>query len=115
MPSPPKEPLLRGLMEGIQMLPERHDRALDILLEQFRGLSRRQPTTVVTPQTLSNPAASGAVSSVTPPSLEPRLPPLERFNGEPSTCQDISSSVCPHFRASALLLPLGSLQDSLSR
>ena len=68
------------------MLAERHDRALDILLEQFRGLSGRQSTTVVTPQPLGNSAASSAVSSVAPSSREPRLPPLERFNGEQSTC-----------------------------
>jgi hypothetical protein len=29
------EELLRGLIEGVQMLPERHDWVLDMLLEQF--------------------------------------------------------------------------------
>ncbi|XP_036845748.1 protein LDOC1-like [Oncorhynchus mykiss] len=39
-----------------------------------------------TPQLLIDSAASSAGSSVTPPSREPHLPPLESFNGEPSTC-----------------------------
>uniref|UniRef100_A0AAZ3SS91 DUF4939 domain-containing protein n=1 Tax=Oncorhynchus tshawytscha TaxID=74940 RepID=A0AAZ3SS91_ONCTS len=82
-----RKELLRGLVEGVQVLAEHHDRALDSLLEKFRGLSGRQPTMVVTPQPLSNSAASSAISSVTPPSREPRLPPPECFNGEPSTCR----------------------------
>jgi hypothetical protein len=40
---------------------------------------------VVTPQPLGNSATSSTVSSVAPSSREPRLPPLERFNGEQST------------------------------
>ena len=68
------------------LLAERHDRALDSLLEQFHRLSGRPPTMVVTPQLFSDSAASSAVSSVTPLSREPRLPHPERFNGELSTC-----------------------------
>ena len=68
------------------MLAERHDQALDILLAQFRELSVRQPTTVVTPQPLSNSAVSSAVSLVTPPPWEPSLPTPECFTGEPRTC-----------------------------
>lgn len=34
-------------------------------------------------------STSSGVSSITPPSREPHLPPPERFNGEPSTCRAI--------------------------
>jgi hypothetical protein len=44
------EELFPDLMEGIHTLVERHDGALNILLEQFRGLAGRQPTTTVTLQ-----------------------------------------------------------------
>jgi hypothetical protein len=73
--------LLHDLVEGVQTLAECHDS----LLEQFHGLSGMPPTTVVAPQLLNNSAANSASSSVTPPSLEPRLPPPECFNGEQST------------------------------
>ena len=79
--------LLRGLVEGVQTLAKCHERALDSLLEQFHRFYGRPPTMVVTPQLLSDSAASSAVSSVTPPSREPPLPPPEHFNGEPSPCQ----------------------------
>lgn len=73
-------------MEGFQTLAERHERALNTLLKQFRGLSVRQPATTVTSQPLNNPAVSSASLQATPASREPRLPPTERFAGESGTC-----------------------------
>uniref|UniRef100_A0A8K9V5D1 DUF4939 domain-containing protein n=1 Tax=Oncorhynchus mykiss TaxID=8022 RepID=A0A8K9V5D1_ONCMY len=81
------EILLRGLMEGVQTLAERHAQALDMLLEQFRGSSGGQPATVVTPPPLSNLPVSSTAPPSTPPSRELQLPPPECFNGEPSTCR----------------------------
>lgn len=95
-------------MEEYQTLAKCHDRALNTLLEQFRRLSVRQPTTTVTSQPLSNPAVSSAAPPATPVSREPHLPPPESFAGE-----SVSHSVFSHLRAAALFLPLGPLEDSV--
>lgn len=55
--------LLYGLMEGFQTFAERQDHAFNTLLEQFRGLSVRQPATTVTPQTVNFPATSDVSGS----------------------------------------------------
>ena len=55
------------------------------LLEQFHGLSTKQQATTVTTQTVSYPATSGASPQSTPASQEPRLPPPERYAGDPGS------------------------------
>lgn len=57
-------------MEGFQTLAECHDRAFNTLLEQFCGLSVRQPT---------------------PVSCEPHLPLQDHYAGDSRTCQALLS------------------------
>ena len=81
------EELLQVLIEGFQTLAECQDRAFNTLLEQFLGLSVRQPTTNVTLQTVNYAATSCVSPQSTLASQEPCLPSPECYAGNPGSCR----------------------------